>query len=604
MNRGAGSGRRRPPGSHGDLQPGHNETVDLNEHRRGWYISWVEKDAQGEAAAVTRSFKIGAWTVEPDLNRIVKGCDKVPIEPKALDVLVFLASRPGEVLSKDEIIRAVWQDTHVTDEVLTYSVSVLRKAFGDDAKNPSIIQTIPRRGYRLIGEVSDDTRESPPPRSIAVLAFSDMSPEKDQDYFCEGIADEITNRLTQLQKLRVAARTSAFAFKGLPDDVRTIGRKLGVAAVLEGSVRKAGQQLRITAQLINVADGCHLWSGRYDRELKDVFAIQDEIAQKVVHSMEVELSDSDRRILGNVPTQNIEAYEFYLRGRQYFYRSKRRGVDCALEMFSRAAAKDPTYAQAWAGMADCYSYLFMYFDNNKLNLELAGEMSRTALELDPALAEAHTSRGLAVSLSRQYEEAEREFQTSIRLNPHLFEAYYFFARTCYVQGRWEEAASLYEQAESVKPEDCQAASLLAFTCRSLGETERARSAYRRTLAKVERQLEFNPDDSRAIYLGATALLELGDPEKGLEWARRSYALDPEDPYIVYGIACFHSRLGREDEALDYLEQAVRTGFAHTEWIERDSDFDSVRNHPRYRALLARLEAPPREAHTGEPAASA
>ena len=185
-------------------------------------------------------------------------------------------------------------------------------------------------------------------------------------------------------------------------------------------------------------------------------------------------------------------------------------------------------------------------------------------------------------------DAEKEFQTAIRLNPNLFEAYYFYGRTCFVQERLGEAARLFEQAESVKPEDCQAPSLLAFTCRTMGQTERAQAAYRRTLAKVEAQLELHPDDSRAVYLGATALLELGNQEKGFEWARRSYSLDPGDPYIVYGIACIHSRLGRVEEALDYIEKAIRAGFAHLDWIRNDSDFDALRGHSRFVAILESL----------------
>lgn len=542
---------------------------------------------------MARRFRVGEFLVEPDLNRITKGNKALSVEPKVLDVLVCLAQRPGEVFTRGEILRTVWPDTHVTEEALTYSISALRKVLGDDAREPHVIQTISRRGYRLIADVQ--AADAPAPASVpsvAVLAFSDMSPERDHEYFCDGIAEEITNRLTHLQGLRVTARTSAFAFKGRPEDVRSIGKKLGVGAVLEGSVRKAGPQLRITAQLVNVADGCQLWSASFDRESEDVFAIQDEISRKVVRALEVELSDRERSILGKAPTHSVEAYEFYLRGRQFFYKSKRRSIQCALEMLTRAAGKDPTFAQAWAGMADCYSYLYMYFDNDQLNLELAREMSRAALELDPDLAEAHSACGLAASLSKLYAQAEKEFQAAIRLNPHLFEAYYFYARTCFVQGKHEEATRLYEQAETVKPDDCQASSLLAFTCRTLGQREKAEDAYRRTLAKVRKQLDLNPDDSRAIYLGATALMELGSPSEGLEWARRSYDLDPDDPYIVYGIACFHSRMGMIEEAVAFFEQAVRAGFSHVEWIRNDSDFDPIRDHPRFMAALRQLEERP------------
>jgi TolB-like protein/Tfp pilus assembly protein PilF len=424
--------------------------------------------------------------------------------------------------------------------------------------------------------------------AIAVLPFTDMSPEGDQEYFCDGIAEEIINALTKVENLHVVARTSAFAFKGRTEDVRGIGHKLNVAALLEGSVRKAGTRLRITTQLINVADGFHIWSKQFDRELKDVFAIQEEIARSVVNVLEITLSDREKRALEKPATTDLQAFDYYLRGRKSFYRSKREGILEAIEMFRRAIEKDGRYALAFAGMADCYSYLYMYFESSAGNLAGAEEASRRALELDPELAEAHAARGLAVSLNKQYEEAERQFDTAMKLKPVLYEASYFYARTCFAQGKFRKAAQLYEQACRVNPEDYQACSLLGFTYRTMHLLDQAKAAYRRSLDQARRHLERNPDDSRALYLGACALVELGDPDKGIEWARRALEIDPDDPYNLYGIACLHSRLGRVDEAIHYFKKSLSTGFAHKEWIEHDSDFDPIRDDPRFRALLEKL----------------
>jgi len=534
-------------------------------------------------------FLVGDWRVEPDLNRISRAGRSISVEPKAIEVLRCLAKSAGEVLSKKEIIKKVWADTYVSDGVLSYCISELRKAFDDDARNPRIIETISRRGYRLIATVSEIHAAAKTPPSIAVLAFTDMSAEKDQAYFCDGIAEEIINDLTQLKGLNVAARTSSFAFRDRPEDVRMIGRKLDVDTVLEGSVRKADSQLRITAQLISTADGYHLWSKSYDRDLKDVFAIQDEIAHSIVQSLEVELSDTEKRLLTRVPTRNVEAYDFYIRGRQFFYQAKRKSIEYALDMFTRATEKDSGYALAYAGMADCYSYLYMYFDNAKSNLEMAQKMSRKAVELDAELAEAHTAYGLSVSLSKNFKKAEKEFKAAIELNPQLFEAHYFYARLCYSMGRAKEAAELYERAESVKPEDCQASSLLAFTCRSMGEKERSDAVYRRALAKAEKHLELNPDDSRVLYLAAAALLELGERERSIELAGRCCSLDPKDSYIAYGLACFYSRAGNYEEALACFERSVRSGFTHKEWIENDADLDPIRKKPRFKAVVRKLK---------------
>jgi len=534
-------------------------------------------------------FIVGDWRVEPDLNQITKAGSKISLEPKAIEVLLCLAGNAGEVISRKEIIKKVWAGTFVSDGVLAYCISELRKAFGDDAKNPRIIQTIPRRGYRLIAPVSEIQTETGVRPSIAVLAFIDMSENKDQAYFCDGISEEIINDLAQIKGLNVASRTSSFAFKDRPEDIRVIGRKLDVDTLLEGSVRKSGDHLRITAQLVNTADGYHLWSKSYDRKLKDVFAIQDEISHNIVQSLEVELSDTEKRLLSRTPTRNVEAFDFYIRGRQFFYQGKRKSIEYALNMFRRATEKDSDYALAYAGMADCYSYLFMYFDDAGSNLELAQKMSRRAVELDPELAEAHTAYGLSVSLSKKYKEAENEFKSAITLNPQLFEAYYFYARLCYSMGRNEEAAQLYEQAEDVKPEDCQATSLLAFTCRSIGQKEKSEAAYRRALAKAEKHLELNPDDSRVLYLAATALLELGEKEKSIEWAGKCSTLDPKDSYIGYGLACFYSRVGNLDKALDCFEQAVREGFTHKEWIMNDTDLDPIRKTGRFRTVMRQLK---------------
>ena len=230
-------------------------------------------------------------------------------------------------------------------------------------------------------------------KSIAVLPFADMSPQKDQDYFCEGIAEEIINALTKIQALRVASRSSAFAFKGKNQDMRQVGEQLNVSTVLEGSVRKAGERIRITAQLISVADGYHLWSERYDRNLEDVFAVQDEIAENIVKALRVVLTEDEKRAIEKPRTENVQAYEYYLRGRQFFHQFREKGLQFARRMFTRAIEIDPTFALAYAGNADCSSFLYMWWDPSQANLDQAVAASQKALELAPTTAEAHASRG-------------------------------------------------------------------------------------------------------------------------------------------------------------------------------------------------------------------
>ena len=425
-------------------------------------------------------------------------------------------------------------------------------------------------------------------KSIAVLPFVNMSADPENEYFTDGIAEEIINALSKIQSLRVASRTSSFSFKGKSKDIGEIGVTLKVATVLEGSVRKAGNKLRVTAQLVNVSDGYHLWSERYDRQLEDVFAIQDEIAENIVRALRVVLSEEEKRAIEAAPTTDIEAYDYYLRGRQFFHQFRRTGIQFARRMYERAMEIDPSYALAYAGAADCCSFLYMYWDASKANLDGADMYSQKALELGPELAEAHASRGFAVSLRKRYDEARREFETAIRLNPKLYEAHYLYARACMQEGKLEEAARRYEDAARVRPEDYQALLLMQGPLNGLGRTADAEGAVRRGLQVVEKHLELNPDDARALYLGAGALVMLGNRDRGLEWARRAFAIDPEDSGVLYNVACAYVSLGMTEDAIICLEKAVQNGFGHREWLENDSDLDALRADPRFEALRKRL----------------
>jgi serine/threonine protein kinase/Tfp pilus assembly protein PilF len=424
--------------------------------------------------------------------------------------------------------------------------------------------------------------------SIAVLPFADMSPAKDQDYFCEGIAEEIINALTKLDALQVASRSSAFAFKGKNQDIRQVGEQLNVATVMEGSVRKAGNRLRITAQLIKVADGYHLWSERYDRDLEDVFAVQDEIAENIVRALRVVLTEEQRRAIERPHTGNVEAYEFYLRGRQFFYQFREKGLQFARRMFSRAIEIDPSYARAYAGIADCSSQLYKYWDASTANLEQADAASRKALDLAPDLAEAHAARGFALTLGGSHEEANREFETAIRLDPKLYEGYLYYANGRFAEGKLAEAARLFELASAVRTEDYQAPALAGLCYAGLERQEDSRAAFERAVRAAGRHLELNPDDPRAHYLGALAWCRLGQVDKGLEWGDRALALDPDDAGVLYNVACLNAVGGKPEQALDLLEHAVQNGFGHKEWIEHDPDLASLRTNPRYQALLNRL----------------
>lgn len=436
------------------------------------------------------------------------------------------------------------------------------------------------------GSSSSGVRLAAAPPSIAVLPFADMSPARDQDYFCEGMAEELIHALARLPGLRVASRTAAFQFKGHSGDMRAVGERLGVESVLEGSVRKAGDRLRITLQLVDVASGYQQWTGRYDRDLADVFAVQEEIAVAVAQALRVVLAEIERKASASVPTRSVEAYECYLRGRQFFYRFDRRSLLLAREMFRRAATIDPDYALAYAGVADCAAFLFGMWRGGDEALAEAEMASRRALELAPGLASTHASRALALFLDSRYGEAEAEFEIALRFDPMQFEALYFYARMRFEQGRVEEAAALFERAMGARPEDYQAPVLLGMARRSLGQEAGSLEALRRGLDVVSRHVELNPDDARAYYLGGLACVRLGERERGLEWGARALELEPEEPIVIYNVAGIYALAGETERALDCLELAMAGGWGRRDWLAQDSDFETLRDHPRFLALIA------------------
>src|SRR5512141_599591 len=422
-------------------------------------------------------------------------------------------------------------------------------------------------------------------KSVAVLPFANMSNDSENEYFADGMAEEIINALSKIQSLRVASRTVSFALKGKNEDLAEVGKKLHVSTVLDGSVRRMGNRLRITAQLVNVADGYQLLSERYDREMEDVFAIQDDISQSIVKALRVILTEGEKKQIEKARAVNVQAYDYYLRGRQYFHQLRRKSLEYAKQMFNKATDIDPEYARAWAGIADCYSLLYTYFDAREFNLRQADIASMKALDLEPELAEAHVARGLAVSLSKRFDEAEKEFETAIRLDPKLFEAPYWYGRALQSEGRFQEAVKMFERASALRPEDYQAPGFLAQALGSMGKREDALAWYRRQVKLIDVHLELNPDDPRACILGAVANAIIGDKERSVEFIDRGIQVDPDDPMLLYNASCTYAQLGMPEKALAALEHAVEKGWGDKNWIEHDSDLDSLRDSPRYKAIV-------------------
>jgi serine/threonine protein kinase/Flp pilus assembly protein TadD len=428
----------------------------------------------------------------------------------------------------------------------------------------------------------------PAEKSVAVLYFENPGGSKEDEYFRDGITEDIITELSRIKDIWVLTRSAVIIYRDKPATAPEVGEQLNASFVLEGSLRRAGTRLRITARLVETKTARSVWAERYDRQIEDVFAIQDEIAQSIAKALKVMLTEQEKRAIEKAPTADVQAYDYYLRGRQFFHQFRRKSFDYARQMFARAIVIDPNYARAYAGVADCCSHLYMYWGASTEDLKEAESASRRAVQLDPELAEAHVSRGLALLMTKKYDEAHREFETAIQLNPKLFDAYYFFARACFQEGKSEEAATLFEKACLANPEDYQAPMLLAQTYVSLGRALEADAARQRSLRLIEKHLEFHPEDARALYLGTAALIQANQRDRALEWTQRALAVDPEDPAVLYNVACSYARLGMSEKSITCLEKALQQGEWYKAWAEHDSDLDAIRSEPRFQALLKEI----------------
>ena len=421
--------------------------------------------------------------------------------------------------------------------------------------------------------------------SIAVLPFTSMGSGSDQDFFGDGIADDLITGLTKVSGLFVASRHAAFALKGVQLDVREAGPRLGVRYLLLGSLRRSGERIRLTAQLIDTDTAEYLWAERFDRVLTDVFAVQDEITHGIVDVLKVKLLPGEEDALRRAPTGDIDAYQLYLRGQQLFRRRSRHAYEVARRLFAQAVTLDPDFARAHAGIAECEACLALHH-GSLLPIEETLATAELALRLEPGLAAAHVARGLALLAQGNLDQAERAYEHAIALAPEHYEAHYAYGRLCFQRGDKNAAARLFRRAAALRPSDIFALLILTGIEQGLGQIEQSMATARLLLGRAERELERQPESGRAAYSAAAALATLGDREGALRSAARALALDPNDHPVQYNVACTYSRLGELELALDVLERTMPNAPPYRwAWFVQDADFDPLRGHPRFQALL-------------------
>jgi adenylate cyclase len=394
--------------------------------------------------------------------------------------------------------------------------------------------------------------------SVAVLPFVNMSGDPEQEYFSDGITEDIITDLSKVSMLNVVSRATVFTFKGKSIDIGQIALRLKVGHVVEGSVRKAGGRVRITAQLIDASKDSHVWAERYDRELNDIFALQDEISQAIVAALKVRLLPEERKAIENRSTDDPKAYQLYLMGRHYYLRFSARNLEIAIRFGQRALEIDPNYARAWALVAGCQLFLRLRGRSDDSGLSAAEK----ALSLDPTLAEARATKGHVLARIGRYDEALGAHEESLRLEPDSFDVHFNFGVTCMLLGRDESAIEHFERAaqpleacaEASRRSgwDYSALSLVATCYKALGQYEEFNSAARRALERIEREIALRPDNTEAIVSGAIALAYLGEKERAMEWASRALIIEPNDALDRYNLACAFAQMGEPDQALDLL----------------------------------------------------
>ncbi len=465
----------------------------------------------------------------------------------------------------------------------------------------------------LQSEVAIEPAASAP--SIAVLPFMDLSPQRDQEYFCDGISEELVNAFTKVEGLQVSSRSSSFQFKGAAQDIPRIGAQLKVGMVIEGSVRKAGDRLRITAQLIDVTSGFHLWSDRYDRQMKDVFAIQDEIALAVVDALRLKLRWPERPLVKRTTT-NLEAYDLYLAGRYHWNRGTideiRKGTEC----FNQAITKDPSYAAAYAALAGCYAALCGWGVSPDETLQPARAAAARAMELDETLADAHT----AIAVLRAWHDfdwwdAERHFKRALQLNPHDANAHFFYGSLLSSTGRPDEALAEMKRSVELEPQ----APLFVV---GLGAAVYFRREYDQALEALQHGLELDPTSSRVHYYLGRAYIGKGMFLEAVAVLRKVSEVAATDKRVIgvlghcyglmgrtrearkllgdlqqlskpgdlssFSIALIHLGLGEPDRAFEWLDQAYAERASPLRHLKLDPLFDSMRSDRRFGALLKRL----------------
>jgi len=422
-------------------------------------------------------------------------------------------------------------------------------------------------------------------KAIAVLPFGNISPDKESDYFSDGLTEELIINLSRLKDIRVVPRTTSMAYKGSTKDARAIGKELATRYILAGSVRKFQENLRIAVELVDVDADAQLWAETYKGKLADVFDIQEQVSKQIVDALMVKLSPTEKVVLTKRPTLNAGAFDCYLRARDSLYRYTKDSVETAIQLFQKAIELDARYAGAYAGLGEAYATLYQTFERKEVWLDKALESGLKALMYDSTLSEAYAALGLAYFHKKALDEALTASQKAIELDPNNFLAYWILGRINHTSDRDKDAVGLYKKAITLNPDFYSAYGDLQVAYERMGDTDKYRETVKAALEVYPRYLSQHPDDGRAHMFYAITLAQSERIEDAKVEGAKAIQLSPGDPLMLYNAACFYSRLGEKPMALQMLHNAIAAGYEFYEWITRDPDLENIRNEPEYVELM-------------------
>jgi len=567
--------------------------------------------------------RFGDFELDQDAGELRRGGVKVRLQEQPLQMLQILLEQPGKVVAREELQKRIWSsDTFVDfDHGINNAIKRLREALADIAETPRYIETLPRRGYRFIADTDVPVQATVGRiQFLAVLPLENLSRDPEQEYFTDGLTEALITSLAKISALRVISRTTAMHYKGVHRPLPEIARELGVDGIVEGTVMRSGERVRISAQLVRGFTDTHVWAESYDRDLRDILELQAEVARAIAREIQAKLAPQEGQQLAGTQVVNTEAYEAYLKARYYWNKLTPEGVRKAIEYFQQAIAKDASYAAAYTGLADCSSRLGWWgFVPPDRGFGAAKAAAQRAVELDPELAEAHGSLAWAIT---NYDcdciKAEQEFRRALELNPNYASVTHFYAACLGAMGRWQESIAEIKRVLHLDPlsliVNMTAAVILVHARRfeesmqfsrkgleldpnfpslrwALGIAYEGLGLYEQAVAEVEKAIQLS--DGQAVYISALGHIHAnaGRKDDALKIISQLQELSKERYIMPDWMAYIFSCLNANDEAFRYLEAAYAEHSAWLVYLKQFFWLDNLRSDPRFGSLLRRMNFP-------------